>query len=71
MITKSMVESAWAEDMGQFLYHLDPDIRKIKSRLEKLQLKIIKCSIFFNKTCCQNIHSYIIPDLTYVAWGER
>ena len=26
MTTKSMVESAWADDMGQFLYHLDSDI---------------------------------------------
>ena len=25
MITKTMVENTWAEDMGQFLYHLDPD----------------------------------------------
>ena len=29
MTVKSMVESAWAEDMGQFLYHQDLDIRKI------------------------------------------
>ncbi len=39
--TKSMVESAWAEDMGQFLYHLDLDTRKIPKRHGKLQLKII------------------------------
>ena len=39
MTTKSMVKSAWAEDMGQFLYHLDPDTRKITRRLEKLQLR--------------------------------
>ena len=32
-----MVESAWAEDMEEFLYHLDPNTRKIKGRLEKLQ----------------------------------
>ena len=51
MTTKSMVESAWAEDMGHFLYHVDPDTRKITRRLEKLQLKIIKCSIFFKVTC--------------------
>ena len=36
MTIKSMTESAWAEDQGKFLYHLDPDIRKI-TRLEKLQ----------------------------------
>ena len=32
-----MVESAWAEDMGQFLYNLDPDTRKITRRLEKMK----------------------------------
>ena len=35
MTTKSMVESALAEDMGQFLYHLDPNCRKITRSLEK------------------------------------
>ena len=35
MTTKSMVESTWAEDMGHFLYHLNPDTRKI--RFEKLK----------------------------------
>ena len=39
MTTQSMAESAWAEYMGQFLYHLDPDTRKITKGLEKLQLK--------------------------------
>ena len=34
MMTKSMVESAWAGDMGQFLYHEDPDTRKITRNLE-------------------------------------
>ena len=37
MTTKSMVESAWAEDMGQFFYHLDPDRRKITRRFEKIK----------------------------------
>ena len=41
MTTKSMDENAWVEDMGQFLYHLDPDTRKITRRLEKIKLKII------------------------------
>ena len=41
MTTKSMVENTWAEDMGQFLYHRDPEKRKITRKLEKLQLKII------------------------------
>ena len=55
MTIKSMVVSAWAEDMGQFLYHLNPDKRKIRRTLEKLQLKIKKqCSIVFNKTCLNN-----------------
>ena len=40
MVTKNMVEKAGGKDMGQFLYHLDPDTSKI-TRLEKLQLKII------------------------------
>ena len=37
MTTKCMVESAWGEDMGQFLYQLDPGMRKITRKLEKLQ----------------------------------
>ena len=40
MTTKSTVESAWVEDMGQFLYHLDPDTKKIQERrLKNLELK--------------------------------
>ena len=65
MTTKSMVESAWAEDMGQFFYHLDPDSRKTTSRLEKLQLKIIKqCSIAFNKTFAQSAGAVEYTDCT-------
>ena len=65
MITKSMVEGTWAEDMGQFLYHLDPDTGKITRSLEKIKLKIINrvpssltklASII---TWCLNIHSSI------------
>ena len=41
MMTKSMVESAWGENKGQFLDHLDPDTRKITRILEKIKLKII------------------------------
>ena len=37
MTTKSMVESAWAEDMGQFLYHLDPKRRKITRSFDKIK----------------------------------
>ena len=36
MTTKSMVKSAWAEDMEQFLYHQDADTKKVKRRLEKI-----------------------------------
>ena len=37
MTTKSMVESVWADDIGQSLYHLDPDNRKITRCLEKIK----------------------------------
>ena len=49
--------------------------RKITRRLEKLQLKMIKCSIVFNKTCLNNnmlpkyilfyiyIYTYIYKDI--------
>ena len=52
MMIKSVIKSTWAEDMGQFLYHTDPNSRKISRRLEKLQLKMInkQYSIVFNKT---------------------
>ena len=65
MTTKSMVESTWAEDMGQFLYHLDLDTRKITRRLEKLQLKIINSvpssliKLVLIVTYCLDIHSSI------------
>ena len=39
MMTKSIVESAWAEDMGQLPYHLDPETRKIIRSLEKNKIK--------------------------------
>ena len=38
-----MVESAWAEDMRQFLYHQDPNTRKITRSFEKIKWKIINC----------------------------
>ena len=41
MTTKSMVKSAWAGNMGQFLYHLDSNTRKLTRRLVKMKLKII------------------------------
>ena len=57
-----MVESAWPEDMGQFLYHLDPDTRIITKILEKMKLEIMnkQRSIVFNKTCLKkNLYTYI------------
>ena len=62
MTIKSMVESAWVEDMGQFLYHLDPDTRKITRSLEKNQIKNNKqCSIVFNK---KSLNNNLLPKYT-------
>ena len=55
MTTKSKVESTWAEDKGQFLYHLDPNTRKITRILKNNQY----CSIVFNKTCL-NKHTHTL-----------
>ena len=68
MTTKNMVKSAWAEDRGQFLYHLDPETRKVTRRLEKLQLKIInkQYSIVFNKTCLNNNLIYTLQKYIYI-----
>ena len=41
VISKTLVECAWVEDMGQFRYLLDPDTRKRIRKLTKLQLKIL------------------------------
>ena len=41
MTTKSMLESTWVADTGQFLYHLDSDTRKITRSLEKIKPKVI------------------------------
>ena len=51
-MTKEIVESAWA-NIGFFLHHLDPEIRRKVRRLECPHLKIIKkCqSVVFNRTC--------------------
>ena len=66
-MTKSMVESAWAEDMGQFLYHLDPNTGKI--RLEKLQLKIIN-SILSSLIKLTWIYIYIYMICKWIVWGQ-
>ena len=42
MTTKSMIESAWAEDM-EFLYHFDPTLEKLQGVLKKIKLKMINC----------------------------
>ena len=55
MMTKSMVESDWADEMQQFLSRLDPDIREITKSLEKIKSKRIRCSIVLNKTCLNNL----------------
>ena len=68
MTTKSMVKSAWVENMAQFLYHLDPDTRKITRSLEKNWIKYSKpCSIVFNKTCLNNklLPKYTIFNIYY------
>ena len=63
MITKSMAKSTWAEDMGQFLYYLDPNKKNNKETWKKNQIKNNKkCSLPLTKlawiiTCCLNIHS--------------
>ena len=62
MTTKNLVESAWAEDMGQFLYYLDLDTRKITSRLEKLQLKINSVPSSFIKLALITHIKYVIGE---------
>ena len=32
-MTSDMIENAWVKNMGHFLYHLDPDVRKKKEDL--------------------------------------
>ena len=34
-------QNKWVENMGQFLYHLDPNTSKITRSLEKIKLKIM------------------------------
>ena len=59
----SMVETAWTEDMGRFLYHLDSDTRKITRKLKELPLKIInkKCSFVFNKLALIYDQHHVMP----------
>ena len=53
----------WAEDIGQFFNHLDPDTRKITRDLKNMKLKIINSApssltkLARIITCCLNIHS--------------
>ena len=73
MTTKSMVESAWAEEMRQFLYHLDPLTRKYEESLKNKSKDNKQCSIVFNKTCLNN---NLVPKYTlskkniYVYFGS-
>ena len=53
-----MTKSAWTEDMGQFLYYLDPDTRKITRQLEKIKLKIIN-SVALSLTKHARVYIYI------------
>ena len=62
-----MVENTRAST-GNFLYHLNPDLRKIIRRLERLHLKILKrkYSAVFNRTCLHthtHTHTHI-----YIYW---
>ena len=66
MTTKSMVESAWAEDIGQFLYHVDHDTRKITS-LDLLVQEVQPYSSTVIATTRKN--SYFISGP--VSWGCR
>ena len=61
MTTRSVIESTWAEDMGQFLYHLDSDTVKTTRTLEKMKLKIIneECSSYLTKLAWTHTHTYI------------
>ena len=59
MTTKSMVKSAWAKNMGQFIYHLDPNTRKITRSLEKMKLKIINGVLSSLTKLAQIIYIYI------------
>ena len=57
-----MVESAWAEDIGQFLYYVVPDTRKNIIKNNK------QCPIGFKKTC-MNIYIYIYPFLHAISFS--
>ena len=57
MTNKSMVESPDTEVMEQFLYHINPDIRKITGGLEKVEKKIINSVPSSLITCFLNIYS--------------
>ena len=60
MMTNSMAESAWADDMGKFLNHLDSNTRKITRSLEMIKLKIINSvPSSLIKLACIYIYIYI------------
>ena len=59
-MTSKIIESSWA-NLGLFLYHLDPDIRRLVRRIGRLHLKILekKKSAVFSQTCYIYIYIYI------------
>ena len=70
-MTGEMFESVWV-NIGFFLHHPDPKLRRIVKRRERLHLEIIKKtqSMVFNRTCLDNIllHIYIY---IYIIIVER
>ena len=54
-MTSEMAKSA-GNNIGFFLYELDPEVRRLERRLEHLQLKILKKkqSTVFDQTCLDN-----------------
>ena len=54
-ITSEMLESAWA-NIRFFRYQIDPELRRLVRRLERLHLMILKKkqSVVFNQICLDN-----------------
>ena len=55
MTTESIVKCAWAEYVGLFVYHQDPDSGKITKRFGKIKLEIINSVHHL----LENLHDYI------------
>ena len=56
MTTGETVKIARENSMGNIIYQLDPDSKKITRRLEKIQIQKMKkeYSVLFNSTCLKN-----------------